>query len=163
MAIKLAAALGAEVVAFTTREDKEADAKRFGAKEAVLSTDADAMKAWAGKLDFILSTVPSPYDVNPYLELLKRDAALVNVGVLEKLDGVNNGLLAFQRRTLAGSLIGGLAETQEVLEFCADNNIAPDVEMIPIDRINEAYERMLQEEVHFRYVIDMASLRRAAE
>ena len=161
MAIKLATAMGARVVAFTTSADKEADARRFGAVACVLSTDADAMKEHAGKLDFILSTVPSPYDVNPYLELLRRDAALVNVGVLEKLDGVNNGLLAFQRRTLAGSLIGSLAETRDVLEFCARHGIAPEIEMIPIDRIDEAYERMMREEVHFRYVIDMASLRAA--
>jgi len=119
----------------------------------------DAMAAHELTCDYILSTIPDPHDPNPYIQCLKRDATLTLVGTLAPLDGLNNQQLAFHRRTFAGSLIGGIAETQEVLDFCAAHNIAADVEIIPIDKINEAYDRMMKRDVKYRFVIDMSSLK----
>ena len=143
----------------TTMAEKLGEAERLGAAGAVSVRDKAATRKHAASLDFILSTIPVPYDVNAYLPLLKRDGCLVNVGVLGPLQPpVNNMLLASKRQQVGGSLIGGIAETQEVLDFCAAHAIASDIEVIPIECVNEAYETMNKAEVRFRYVIDMASL-----
>lgn len=159
MAVKLATAMGADVVVFTTSPEKEDDMRQLGAKDVVLSTDKEAMAKYASRFDFILSTIPTKHDINPYIQLLKRDATIVLVGALEPLEPIDHSQVAFHRRALAGSLIGGIAETQEVLDFCAQHSILPDVEMIPIQQINEAYERMIKGDVKYRFVIDMASLK----
>ena len=158
MGVKLARAMGAEVVLFTTSPGKAADAKRLGATEAVVSSDREAMKA-AGKLDFILDTVAAPHDLDAYLELLRRDGTLCLVGAPERphpSPGVFN--LIFQRRRLAGSLIGGLPETQEMLDFCGERGIVADIELIPMSAINTAYDRMVRSDVRYRFVIDMGTL-----
>lgn len=159
MAVKLAKAMGAHVVVFTTSPEKEKDARRFGAEDVVISTDQEAMQKYASSFDFILSTIPTKHDLNPYVQLLKRDAALVLVGALEPLEPIDNSQVAFHRRSVAGSLIGGIAETQEVLDFCAEHGIVSDVEIIPIQKINDAFERMNQGDVKYRFVIDTASLK----
>ncbi len=161
MAVKLAHALGARVVLFTTSPDKAADAHRLGADEVVLSKDAEAVARHANSFHLIIDTVSAPHNLDTFLALLKRDGALVLVGAPGEphpSPGIMNLILG--RRSLAGSLIGGIAETQEVLDFCAGHGIASDVEIIPIQRINEAYERMLKGDVKYRFVIDMASLGR---
>ncbi|HEX4869445.1 MAG TPA: NAD(P)-dependent alcohol dehydrogenase [Moraxellaceae bacterium] len=158
MALKLARALGAHVVLFTTSPDKEADARRLGAHDVVLSRDKDAMKAWRNRLDFIIDTVSAPHDINAALALLKRDGTLCQVGLPPAPLPVNVFALTGRRRSLAGSFIGGIAETQEMLDFCAAHGIASDIELIPVQRINEAYERLVRGDVKYRFVIDMASL-----
>lgn len=163
MALKLAHAMGAHVVLFTTSPGKEADARRLGAHDVVLSTDAAAMKAWRNRLDFILDTVSAPHDINAALGLLRRDGTLCQVGLPPAPIPVNVFALTARRRRLAGSFIGGIAETQEMLDFCARHGIVSDIELIPIQQINEAYERLLRGEVRYRFVIDMASLRQEAE
>ncbi|MBC7795536.1 MAG: NAD(P)-dependent alcohol dehydrogenase [Pyrinomonadaceae bacterium] len=158
LAIKLAAAMGADVTLFSTSSDKEADAKRFGAKDFVLSTDTTAMAQLELKFDFILNTIPEPHDINPYVKLLKRDATLALVGALAPFaKATDNSEVAFHRRNVSGSLIGGIAETREVLDFCSQHNILPEVEIIPMDDINNAFKRMNKGEVHYRYVIDIAN------
>jgi uncharacterized zinc-type alcohol dehydrogenase-like protein len=160
MAVKLAHALGAHVVLFTTSPDKAEDAKRLGADEVVISKDEAAVAQHAGSFHLILDTVSAPHNLDPYLASLRRDGALVLVGAPptpHPSPTVFNLILG--RRTLAGSLIGGIAETQEMLDFCAEHGIASDIEIIPIQKIDEAYERMLQGDVKYRFVIDMASLR----
>lgn len=160
MGVKLAKAMGAHVTVFTTSPWKLADAPRLGADEAVLSTDKEAMKQYASSLDFILSTIPESHDINPYVALLKRDGTLVILGAIEPLEpGLDVDLLAFRRRSIASSLIGSIEETKEIIDFCAKNNIVADVEVIPIQKINEAYERMRKGDVKYRFVIDMASLK----
>ncbi len=160
MGIKLAKALGAHVVAFTTSPGKAADARALGADEVVVSRNRDEMKAQANSLDLILNTVAAPHDLDAFLTLLKRDGTMVLVGVpAEPHPSPNVGNLIFKRRSLAGSLIGGLPETQEMLDFCAEHGIVSDVEMIPIQAIEEAYARMLKSDVKYRFVIDMASLK----
>lgn len=158
MALKFAHAFGAQVVQFTTSESKVADAKRLGADEVVISKDAAAMKKQASSFDFIVDTVSAPHDINPYLEALKRDATYCQVGLPDKPPVVFPGHLIFRRRSWSGSIIGGMAETQEMLDFCADKGITADVELIPIQRINEAFERVVRADVKYRFVIDMASL-----
>jgi len=160
MAVKLAHALGAHVVLFTTSPGKTEDARRLGADEVVLSRDPEEVAKHTNSFHFIIDTVAAPHSLDTYLTLLKRDGALVLVGAPGEphpSPGVMN--LIMGRRSLAGSLIGGIAETQEVLDFCAEHGIASDVEIIPIQQINEAYERMLKGDVKYRFVIDMASLR----
>jgi uncharacterized zinc-type alcohol dehydrogenase-like protein len=159
MAVKLANAFGAEVVLFTTSPGKTADAKRLGAHQVVLSRDEEAMKRHASSFDFILDTVGAKHDLNAYLELLKRDATLTLVGLAPEPALVGAFPLIRWRRSLAGSLIGGIAETQEMLDFCAERGITSDIELIAIDKINEAYERMLKSDVKYRFVIDMATLK----
>jgi uncharacterized zinc-type alcohol dehydrogenase-like protein len=159
MAVKFANAFGARVVVFTTSPGKTQDAIRLGAHEVVVSRDAEAMAKQAGSFDFILGTVSAPYDVNPYLALLKRDATMTLVGAPETPLPVGAIDLIFGRKRLSGSLIGGIRETQEMLDFCAERGITSDVEVIPIQKINEAYERMLKGDVKYRFVIDMATLR----
>ena len=160
MGIKLAHALGAHVVAFTTSAAKQADALALGADQVVISTDKAAMAANQGRFDFILNTVAAPHNLDAYMMLLKRDGTMTLVGVPalpHPSPSVAN--LIFGRRQLAGSLIGGIAETQEMLDFCARHNIVADVEMIAMDQIETAYQRMLNSDVKYRFVIDMATLK----
>ncbi len=159
MGVKFARAFGAQVVLFTTSPGKVADAKRLGAHEVVVSTDADQMKAQADSFDFLLDAVSATHDLNAYFNLLKRDGNLVLIGAPEKPLPVAAFPLIFRRRSFSGSLIGGLPETQEMLDFCGTHNIVCDVEMIRMDQINEAYERMLKSDVKYRFVIDMTSLK----
>ena len=159
MGIKFAHALGAHVVAFTTSESKKEDALRLGADEVVLSRNANEMQKHAGSFNFILDAVAADHDVNAYINLLGMDGDLTIVGAPEKPHAVSAFGLLFGRRSLSGSLIGGLKETQEMLDFCGEHNITSDVEVIPIQKINEAYERMLRSDVKYRFSIDMASLK----
>jgi uncharacterized zinc-type alcohol dehydrogenase-like protein len=158
MGVKLASAFGANVVLFTTSPGKTQDALRLGAKEVVVSKNAEEMKKHLNSFDFILDTVAASHDINAYLELLKRDGTLTLVGAPAQPLPVNAFNLIVKRRQFAGSLIGGIAETQEMLDFCAAHNIVSDVEIIPIQKINEAYERLLKSDVKYRFVIDMKSL-----
>jgi uncharacterized zinc-type alcohol dehydrogenase-like protein len=159
MGVKLAHAFGAHVVLFTTSPGKIADAKRLGADEVVISKDEKQMAAQAGSFDFILDTVAAVHDLNAYLGLLKRDGNLVLVGAPAEPFAVAAFPLIMRRRSFSGSLIGGLPETQEMLDFCGQHGITSDIEMIRMDQINEAYERMLKSDVKYRFVIDMASLK----
>ena len=159
MAVKFARAFGARVVVFTTSPGKTQDAMRLGAHEVVVSKDAAEMGKRAKSFDFILDTVSAAHDVSAYLELLKRDGTMTLVGAPETPLPVDAFSLIFGRRALAGSAIGGIRETQEMLDFCAEHGITADVEVIPIQRINEAYDRLLKGDVKYRFVIDMASLK----
>ncbi len=158
MGVKLAHAMGATTVLFTTSPSKVEDGKRLGADEVVISKNPEAMAQHALSFDFIIDTVSATHDLAPYFALLKRDGTLVQVGAPEHPLPVAVFPLLQQRRGLAGSAIGGIAETQEMLDFCAARNIAADVEIIPIQQINTAYERMLRSDVKYRFSIDMASL-----
>jgi len=158
MGVKFARAFGAQVVLFTTSAGKVADGKRLGAHEVVVSTNEAQMAAQARSFDFILDAVSAAHDINAYLNLLKRDGNLVLVGAPEKPLPVAAFPLIFRRRSLSGSLIGGLPQTQEMLDFCGSHGITCDIEMIRMDQINTAYERMLRSDVRYRFVIDMASL-----
>ncbi len=163
MGLKFAKALGAEVTLFTRSPGKEAEARRLGADHVVLSTDASQMKAVSSHFDFILDTVPHQHDLNPYLATLKLDGTLCLVGLLEPIDPpASAGQLIRKRRAVVGSLIGGIPETQEMLDFCAQHGIGADIEMIDIQDIDHAYERMLKSDVRYRFVIDLASLDKAA-
>lgn len=157
MGARIARAMGAQVTAFTTTREKLEEAERLGVT-GVLESDEETLKSLKSSFDFILSTVPEKHDLNPFITLLKRDATLVVVGALEPLAPVNNQEVAFHRKRVAGSLIGSLAETQEVLDFCAEHGIGPDIEVIPIQEINDAYKKVEKGDVRFRYVIDMKSL-----
>jgi uncharacterized zinc-type alcohol dehydrogenase-like protein len=159
MAVKFAHALGAHVVLFTTSPGKKDDGLRLGADEVVVSKDADQMARQASSFDFILDAVSAQHDINAYLSLLRLDGTLVLVGAPEKPLPVNAFNLLMPRRSFAGSGIGGIPETQEMLDFCAEHGIVSDVEMIGIQQINEAYERLLKGDVKYRFVIDMASLK----
>jgi uncharacterized zinc-type alcohol dehydrogenase-like protein len=158
MGLKFAHAFGAHVVQFTTSESKVQDAKRLGADDVVISKDAAAMKKEASSFDFILDTVSAAHDINPYLEALKRDGTYCQVGLPDKPPVIFAGHLIFKRRSWSGSIIGGMAETQEMLDYCAEKGITADVELIPIQRIHEAFERVVKADVKYRFVIDMASL-----
>ena len=158
MAIKFAHALGAHVVLFTHSPGKVADAKKLGAHEVVLSRDQDAMEKHAASFDFMLDTVSATHDLGVYLNLLKRDATLTLVGLPSEPIAVDPFPLVRRRRSLAGSLIGGIPETQEMLDFCSEHGLVCDIEQIRMDQINEAFERMLRSDVKYRFVIDMASL-----
>jgi uncharacterized zinc-type alcohol dehydrogenase-like protein len=159
MAVKFARALGAHVVLFTTSPGKVADALRLGAHEVVLSKDADAMQKHSASFDFILNAVSAQHDLNSYLALLKLDATLALVGAPQHPLPVSAFSLILPRRNFAGSAIGGIAETQEMLDFCAQHQIVSDIEIIPIQKINEAWDRLLRQDVKYRFVIDMASLK----
>jgi uncharacterized zinc-type alcohol dehydrogenase-like protein len=162
MAVKIAHALGAHVVLFSTSPGKKADALRLGADEVVISKNADEMAAHANSFDFILNTVAAPHNLDAFLALLKRDATMTLVGAPEEPHPSPEVFsLIFKRRQIAGSLIGGIAETQEMLDFCAEHGIVSDIEMIAMRDINEAYERMLKGDVKYRFVIDMATLNQA--
>jgi len=159
MGLKFAKAFGAKVVLFTTSPGKTADALRLGADEVVISKNADEVQKHANTFNFILDTVSAEHDLNAYLNLLKRDGTMTLVGAPEKPAPVNAFSLLFGRRSLAGSPIGGIRETQEMLDFCAEKGITADIEMIPIQKIDEAYDRLLKNDVKYRFVIDMASLK----
>jgi uncharacterized zinc-type alcohol dehydrogenase-like protein len=159
MAVKIAYAMGAHVVVFTTSPGKKDDALRLGADEVVISRNADEMKKHAGSFDFILDAVSANHDINAYIDLLHRDGNLTLVGAPEKPLSVTAFGLIMGRRSLSGSPIGGIAETQEMLNFCGTHGITADVEVIPIQNVNEAYERLLKADVKYRFSIDMASLR----
>jgi uncharacterized zinc-type alcohol dehydrogenase-like protein len=158
MGVKFAKAFGAQVVLFTTSPGKVADGKRLGAHEVVVSTDAEQMKAHAGSFDLIVDAVSAQHDLNAYLGMLKRDGSVVLVGAPEHPLPVAAFSLLMGRRSLSGSAIGGIPETQEMLDFCGKHNITSDIEMIKMDEINTAYARMLKSDVKYRFVIDMASL-----
>ncbi len=160
MGVKFAHAMGAKVTLFTTSSHKHEDGRRLGADEIVVSKDAAAMEKQANKFDFILDTVSAEHDINPYLNALKRDGTMVLVGAPEKPLSVAPFSLIPKRRELSGSMIGGIPETQEMLDFCGKHGITSDIEIIPIQKINEAYERMLKSDVKYRFVIDMASLKK---
>jgi uncharacterized zinc-type alcohol dehydrogenase-like protein len=160
MGVKLAAAMGAQVVMITTSPAKAQDAKHLGASDVLISKDAADMKKHAASFDLIIDTIPVPHDVNPYLGLLKRDKTLVLVGPVDPVD-VHGANLIMRRRHVAGSMIGGIAETQEMLDFCGQHNIVSDVEVISAADINTAYERMLKSDVKYRFVIDIASMKAA--
>jgi alcohol dehydrogenase (NADP+) len=159
MGVKIAAAMGADVVVFTTSPDKREDALRLGAKDVIVSRDKAQMKAHRGTFDFILNTVAAPHDLDAFMVLLKRDATMVLVGVpAEPHPAPSVANLVMRRRAIAGSLIGGIAETQEMLDFCSEHGLTADIEMVPIQNIDAAYERMNQSDVKYRFVIDMQSL-----
>ncbi len=160
MGIKFAKAMGAEVTLFTRSASKAEEGRRQGADHVIVSTDAEQMQAAAGYFDFLLDTIPVQHDLNPYLDTLRFDGVHILVGLIEPVNPpVHAGKLVMSRRVLAGSLIGGVAETQEVLDFCAEHNITCDIEMLDIRQINEAYARMIAGDVKYRFVIDMATLK----
>jgi uncharacterized zinc-type alcohol dehydrogenase-like protein len=159
MGVKFAHALGAHTVVFTTSTSKVDDALRLGADEVVLSRDANAMQKHAGSFDFILNTISADHDINPYIQLLGRDGNMTLVGAPEKPLSLNSFGLIFGRKSVSGSPIGGLAETQKMLDFCGKHGITSDVEVIAIQQVNEAYERLLKSDVKYRFSIDMASLK----
>jgi uncharacterized zinc-type alcohol dehydrogenase-like protein len=159
MGIKFAHALGAHVVMITTSPSKSEDAKKLGADEVLISKDEKEMEKHKNSFDFLLNTIPVGHDTNPYIALLKRDATMVLVGAIEPLDPIHGGGLVLSRKRIAGSLIGGIKETQEMLDFCGKHNIVSDVEMINIKNINEAYKRVKKNDVKYRFVIDMKSLK----
>ena len=163
MAIQLARALGATVTAITQDEKKREAAEQLGAHEVLISTDSKAMEAHESQFDFILLTVPDAFDINDYVKLAKRNGVLTTVGLLGpyKLP-INNMEVAMHRRSISGSIIGSIAETQEVLDFCAEHNILPEVQVINMQDINEAFDKMMDRDVRFRYVIDMATLKAEA-
>jgi uncharacterized zinc-type alcohol dehydrogenase-like protein len=159
MGVKFAHALGAQVVVFTTSPSKKEDALRLGADEVVMSRNADEMQKHVESFDFILDTISADHDINAYLNLLRRDGNVTLVGAPPKPLAVSAFGLIMRRRSLSGSNIGGIAETQEMLDFCGRHNITADVEVIPLQKVNEAYERMLKSDVKYRFSIDMASLK----
>ncbi len=159
LAIKISKAKGASTTAFTSSPQKMSDATRLGAEQVFLETDDQAIKKMTRTFDLIISTIPQAYDINPYLEMLKVDGTFVNVGAMDRLEpGINGWALASSRHSLAGSTIGGMPETQEVINFCSEHGIKADVEVIPIQKINEAFERIKSRDVRYRFVIDMLSL-----
>ncbi len=160
MGVKFAHALGAHVMMITTSPSKSEDAKKLGADEVLISKNEDDMKKQTGSFDFLLNTVPVGHDMNPYIALLKRDATMVLVGAIEPLDPVHGGGLIGGRKRIAGSVIGGIKETQEMLDFCGEHNIVSDIEMIDMQNINEAFDRVVKSDVKYRFVIDMKSLKK---
>ena len=158
MGVKLAASMGADVTVFSTSPSKEQDARKLGAHNFVVTKNPENMAPLAGKFDFILDTVSANHDLNMYLNLLKLKGAMVLVGVPDKPAEVSAFSVIGNNRTLAGSMIGGIRETQEMLDYCAENNITSDIELIPIQKIEEAYERTIKSDVRYRFVIDMKSL-----
>jgi uncharacterized zinc-type alcohol dehydrogenase-like protein len=162
MGVKLAAAMGAHVTMITTSPEKGEDARKLGADDVLVSTDGQAMEAAANRFDFILDTIPVTHDVQQYMNLLRPHGAMVLVGALEPLPGVNGFNLIFGNRILAGSAIGGLRETQEMLDFCTEKNVAPEIEVIRPDQINEAWDRLVKGDVRYRFVIDMSTIGGAA-
>ena len=159
MGIKFAHAMGAETIMITTSPDKAKDAKRLGADDVIISKNEVEMKKHKNSFDFILNTVPVKHDINPYLGLLKIDATMCMVGAIEPLEPMHGGSLIMGRKRVAGSLIGGIKETQEMLDFCGEHNITSDIEMINMDEINTAFDRVTKNDVKYRFVIDMKSLK----
>jgi uncharacterized zinc-type alcohol dehydrogenase-like protein len=161
VAVKLAAARGAEITVFTTSPGKLSDAQRLGAKAAVLWSDKATMSRLANQFDLMISTVPESYPMQPFIDLLKLDATYVNVGALGEISGLSGMAMGFGRKSLAGSMIGGIAETQAVIDYCAARNIKADVELIKPDQISQAYDRVVAKDVRYRFVIDMTQGRQA--
>lgn len=159
MGVKFARALGAHVVLFSSSPAKAEDARRLGADEVASSRDPEVLASYAKRLDFILDTVSAPHDINAFLSMLKRDGTMVLLGVPEVPHALQTFPLLINRRSLSGSLIGGIAETQAMMDFCAEHGLVSDVEVIPVQQINAAYERVVRGDVKYRFVIDMASLR----
>lgn len=159
MGVKFAKAFGAHVVVFTTSPGKKKDALRLGADEVIISTNPDEMQQHAGTFNFILDTIAADHDINTYITMLGRDGNITLVGAPEKPFPVSAFALLFGRKSLSGSIIGGIKETQEMLDFCGEHNITSDVEIIPIQKVNEAYERLLKSDVKYRFSIDMATLK----
>jgi uncharacterized zinc-type alcohol dehydrogenase-like protein len=158
MAVKLAASMGAEVTMLSTSARKEQDARRLGAHDFAITSDRATFKRLAGSFDLIVDTISAPHDLDAYLGLVAVDGAMVLLGVPPQATPVHAFSLIGGRKSLAGSLIGGIAETQEMLDYCAEHGITSDVEVIPISQVNEAYERMMRSDVRYRFVIDMATL-----
>jgi len=158
MGVKFAHAMGAHTVMITTTPEKGNDAKSLGADEVLVSTDTEAMAKEVGEFDFILNTIPVDHKIDPYLDLLKVDGTMCVVGAVEPLSQVNAAQLMFGRKKLAGSLIGGIQQTQEMLNFCGEHNIISDVEVIRMNQIQEAFERLVKSDVKYRFVIDMKSI-----
>jgi uncharacterized zinc-type alcohol dehydrogenase-like protein len=163
LGVKFAAALGAEVTAITTSESKAAEAQRLGAHHVLVSSDRDAMKAARSRFDFILDTIPVAHDVQPYLGLLRRAGRMVIVGAIAPLPPIHGGMLISNNRAIGGSGVGGVPETVEMLEFCAKHQLYPEVEMIRMGEVNNAWERMEKGDVRYRFVIDMSTLEQTAE
>jgi uncharacterized zinc-type alcohol dehydrogenase-like protein len=159
MGVKFANAMGAHVVMITTSPSKSEDAKDLGAHEVLISKNEGEMKKHADSFDFILNTIPVGHDMDPYISLLKRDATMVLVGAVEPLEPFHGGGVIMGRKRIAGSLIGGIKETQEMLDFCGEHNIVADIEVIDMKDINTAYKRVVDADVKYRFVIDMASLK----
>jgi uncharacterized zinc-type alcohol dehydrogenase-like protein len=159
MGVKFANAMGANVVVITTSPSKKEDAEKLGAHEVLISKDKNQMTEHNNSFDFLLNTIPVGHDANPYIALLKRDATMVLVGAIEPLEPMHGGGLIGGRKRVAGSVIGGIKETQEMLDFCGEHNIVSDIEMIDIQNINKAYERVINSDVKYRFVIDMKSLK----
>ena len=158
MAVKLAAAMGAEVTMLSTSNSKEADARKLGAQHFGLTSDPATFKALAGPFDLIIDTISASHDYNKYLGLLRLEGAMVLLGVPPEPAPVAAGSLIFGHKVLTGSLIGGIAETQEMLDFCAEHNIVSEIELIPVQQVNEAYDRMMKNDVRYRFVLDMKTL-----
>lgn len=158
MGIKFSHAMGARTVMITRSPGKAEDAKKLGADDVLLSTDDSAMEKWAGKFDFLLNTIPVAHDINPYMPLLKVDGVMCVVGLMGELESVGTVPMVMGRRTIAGSLIGGLKETQDMLDFCGKHDIVSDIEKIAIADINTAYDRLQKSDVKYRFVIDMSTL-----
>lgn len=162
IAVQLARALGTTVTAVTRTTEKQAESEKLGAHDVLISTDLKAMEAHEMKFDFSIITIPAAFEVNDYMKLLERDGVITTVGLLGPYkDPLNNMEMAMHRSSISGSIIGGIAETQEVLEFCAEHNILPEVEIIKMQDINEAFEKTKDGEVRFHYIIDMVSLKEA--
>jgi uncharacterized zinc-type alcohol dehydrogenase-like protein len=158
MGVKLAAAMGAHVTMITTTPEKGEDARKLGAHDVIVSTDAEAMSAAATRFDFILNTIPVSHEIDPYLQLLGRSGRMVIVGALMTMPGFTGFNIIWWNRAVGGSAIGGIPETQEMLDFCAERGIYPDCEMIRMDQVNEAYERLLKNDVRYRFVIDGSTI-----
>ena len=158
MALKFAHSLGADVTLFTTSEGKIADGKRLGANEVVISKDADAMAKQAGTFDFLIDCVSADHDINAYLSLLRLDGTICLVGLPENGVQVSSFAIVTNRHSLSGSMIGGMQETQEMLDYCAEHNIVSDIELIGVEEIDEAYNRVVKADVKYRFVIDMKTL-----
>jgi uncharacterized zinc-type alcohol dehydrogenase-like protein len=159
MGVKFAKAFGAHVVVFTTSPGKKDAALRLGADEVIITSNPDEMQLHAGTFNFILDTIAADHDINAYINMLGRDGNITLVGAPETPLQVSAFALLFGRKSLSGSIIGGIAETQEMLDFCGQHNITADVEVIPIQKVNEAYERLLKSDVKYRFSIDMASIK----
>lgn len=157
MGVKFSHAMGAHVVMITTSDEKGKDAKLLGADEVLISKDEEAVAKWAGKFDFLLNTIPVLHDLDPYISLLKVNATMCVVGAIGEFEALNTAPLVFGRKTISGSLIGGIKETQEMLDFCGEHNITSDIELINMGQINQAYERMHKSDVKYRFVIDLKS------
>ncbi len=159
IAVKFARAMGAEVYVITSSKNKVSDAKKLGAKNVIISSNQKSLDLYQNKFDFLLNTIPNSHDLNKYLNLLKKDRTMVVVGAIENFKNVNMRGLIFGRKSLSGSLIGGIKETQEMLNFCSKKNIVCDVELISIEKINEALQRLIKADVKYRFVIDMKTLK----